>query len=118
MKPVEHAHSLPGEAARTARWFHAVSDPVRVQILEMVSHRARRVWELERALDTAQSRLSFHLKVLKEAGLFRACPDGSATIYEIQPEALDAMTGFIQSLNAGNDVHRCVLECCQGRTLR
>ena len=52
-----------------ARWFHALSDETRLQIVELLSHGERCVCELQDTLDAAQSRLSFHLRTLKDAGL-------------------------------------------------
>src|SRR5438034_10826953 len=52
-----------------ARWFHALSDETRLEIVRLLSHGVRCVCELQDVLGAAQSRLSFHLKTLKDAGL-------------------------------------------------
>ena len=54
---------------RAAVLFHALSDPTRLALLDMLKDGERCVCELQDELDAAQSRLSFHLKVLREAGL-------------------------------------------------
>src|SRR3989449_1331186 len=54
---------------RAARLFHALSDETRLEIVRLLSHGERCVCELQDVLDAAQSRLSFHLKTLKDAGL-------------------------------------------------
>ncbi len=54
---------------RAARWFHALSDQTRLEIVRLLSHGERCVCELQAVLDAAQSRLSFHLKTLKDAEL-------------------------------------------------
>jgi ArsR family transcriptional regulator len=105
-------HALPHETARIARRFHALSDPARVHIVEMVSHRERCVWELEQALDIAQSRLSFHLRVLREAGLLRAQRDGRRMYYALRPDALDEIVAFTESAKRGQQGGRCALTCC------
>jgi ArsR family transcriptional regulator len=46
------------------------------------------VCELQGALDAAQSRLSFHLKVLKEAGLVTDRKEGRWSYYRIAPDVL------------------------------
>ena len=51
------------ELARSAALFHALSDETRLRILGRLSQGERCVCELTDALDAAQSRLSFHLKV-------------------------------------------------------
>ena len=48
----------------------------------------RCVCELQDELDAAQSRLSFHLKVLREAGLVSDRKEGRWSYYSIVPESL------------------------------
>src|SRR5207244_134041 len=57
------------DLSRAARQFHALSDETRLEIVRLLSHGERCVCELQDVLDAAQSRLSFHLKTLKDAGL-------------------------------------------------
>ena len=61
---------------RAAELFHALSDETRLAIVEMLHDGERCVCGLQDALDAAQSRLSFHLKVLKDAGLVIDRNDG------------------------------------------
>ena len=60
----------------------------------------RCVCELTSALDAAQSRLSFHLKVLKDAGIVVDRRDGRWVHYSLSKEALDDAMGFIKSLKS------------------
>ena len=71
-----------------ARLFHALSDETRLGILEMLRDGERCVCDLQGELDAAQSRLSFHLKVLREAGLVTDRKEGRWSYYTIVPEAL------------------------------
>ena len=71
-----------------ARLFHALSDETRLAILEMLQDGERCVCDLQGHLDAAQSRLSFHLKVLREAGLVIDRKEGRWSYYAIVPEAL------------------------------
>lgn len=52
--------------------FHALSDPLRLQVLDLLREQELCVCELCDRLGTTQSKLSFHLKALKEANLVRA----------------------------------------------
>ena len=52
----------------------ALSDPLRLQVIEALANGERCVCDLTADLGLAQSKLSFHLKVLKDAGLLA---DGS-----------------------------------------
>jgi len=73
---------------RAVMLFHALSDATRLSILEMLRDGERCVCELQDELDAAQSRLSFHLRVLKEAGLIADRREGRWSYYRIVPEAL------------------------------
>ena len=74
--------------ARAAQLFHALSDETRLGILEMLRHGERCVCDLQADLDAAQSRLSFHLRVLREAGLVTDRREGRWAYYQINPAAL------------------------------
>lgn len=73
---------------RAVALFHALSDPTRLAALEMLRSGEKCVCDLQDQLDVAQSRLSFHLKVLKDAGLVSDRRDGRWSYYAIEPEAL------------------------------
>src|SRR5712671_3301758 len=97
---------------RAARWFHALSDETRLQIVEMLSHGERCVCELQDVLDAAQSRLSFHLKVLKESGLVTDRREGRWMYYALDREALDRIAAFVQAVKPGKHAGSCVRACC------
>jgi ArsR family transcriptional regulator len=73
---------------RAAQLFHALSDETRVAILDMLRDGERCVCDLQSDLEAAQSRLSFHLKVLRDAGLVTDRKEGRWSYYSITPEAL------------------------------
>lgn len=73
---------------RAVTLFHALSDATRLSILEMLRKGERCVCDLQEELDAAQSRLSFHLRVLKEAGLVSDRKEGRWSYYSIVPDAL------------------------------
>src|SRR5947208_14946575 len=86
------------DVQRAAAAFHALSDPTRLQILDRLRGGERCVCELTDALDAAQSRLSFHLKTLKDAGLVADRRDGRWVYYSLRPEAFDALVAAITAL--------------------
>lgn len=63
--------------------FHALSEPLRIQVLELLRTQELCVCELCDRLGVTQSKLSFHLKNLKEAGLVRARQDGRWIYYSL-----------------------------------
>ena len=99
-------------ASQIAQWFHALSDETRVRIVEMLSHKERCVCELEQVLDIAQSRLSFHLKVLKDAGLLADRKEGRWMYYNLQRETLDQIATYTKSVRPGKHAGSCTLACC------
>ena len=74
--------------ARSVQLCHALSDETRLAVLEMLRDGERCVCELQDDLGAAQSRLSFHLRVLKEAGLVSDRREGRWAYYRVVPEAL------------------------------
>jgi ArsR family transcriptional regulator, arsenate/arsenite/antimonite-responsive transcriptional repressor len=74
-------YELP--AHEIASGFHALSDPIRVKALELLQQQELCVGGLCEALDTNQSKLSFHLKVLKEADLVHARHEGRWIYYSL-----------------------------------
>lgn len=73
---------------RAVALFHALSDATRLAILDMLKDGECCVCELQDELDAAQSRLSFHLRVLKDAGLVTDRKEGRWMYYTIAPDAL------------------------------
>jgi len=73
---------------RAVQIFHALSDDTRLGILEKLRGGEQCVCDLQDGLDAAQSRLSFHLRVLKDAGLVSDRKEGRWSYYSIVPEAL------------------------------
>ena len=105
-------HSLPSELAHVALWFHALSDVTRVNIVQMLSYRERCVSELEQALDVPQPLLSFHLKVLKDAGLIGRRRDGQWVHYALQDDGLNFIIAFVETVKPGRHTG-CALDCCR-----
>lgn len=100
------------EAAQVARWFHALSDETRVQIVRRLSRGERCVCELTDALGAAQSRLSFHLKTLKTAGLVSDRREGRWVYYSLNPDALDAIAAFTAEIRPGEGWEGSRGGCC------
>lgn len=80
--------------------FHALSDETRLEIMERLKDGEQCVCDLTDALKTGQSRLSFHLKVLKDAGLITDRPEGRWTYYSLNREVLEELEEVVQSLQS------------------
>ena len=92
--------------------FHALSDETRLEIVSMLQGGERCVCDLMSALHAAQSRLSFHLKVLKDAGIVVDRRDGRWVHYSLSKEALDNAAGFIKALKSNRRLTVLDDGCC------
>ena len=92
------ATRTPGDTGRAAQLFHALSDPTRLSILRRLRLGERCVCDLTDALDAAQSRLSFHLKVLKDAELVIDRREGRWMYYTLNSDRLEEMAHLLEEL--------------------
>lgn len=86
---------LTKQRIKAAVLFHALSDQTRLELLDRLRDGEQCVCELTDALHAGQSRLSFHLRVLKEAGLIRDRPEGRWMYYSLNPEGLENLEDFV-----------------------
>ncbi len=86
------------DARTAAHLFHALSDETRLAVLDMLRGGDQCVCDLQSALDAAQSRLSFHLKVLKDAGLVTDRKEGRWSYYALNTERLAEATALLEDL--------------------
>lgn len=86
------------DLTRAARLFSALSDETRLGIVEMLRDGERCVCDLQEAFGAAQSRLSYHLKVLKEAGLVTDRKEGRWSYYTLVPECFGEAHDFVRAL--------------------
>jgi ArsR family transcriptional regulator, arsenate/arsenite/antimonite-responsive transcriptional repressor len=101
------------DLAQVARWFHALSDETRLQVVHMLTRGEHCVCDLQSSIGAAQSRLSFHLKTLKDAGLVTDRREGRWNYYALNPEALDAMAEFLAVSKPAPHATGCAcVGCC------
>jgi ArsR family transcriptional regulator len=87
-----------------AKIFNALSDPVRLEILEFLRDGEKCVCEIIPHVRLIQPMVSRHLKILKDCGLVKDRKDGNRRLYSItEPaifESVDAVTpDLISSLS-------------------
>src|SRR5215216_3137572 len=89
---VERAH-----AVRMAEVAKALSDPVRVQVVDVLRKHAGKVCvcELVPLFDISQPTLSHHLKKLREAGLVDSERRGLWAYYYVNAEALEELSALM-----------------------
>jgi ArsR family transcriptional regulator, arsenate/arsenite/antimonite-responsive transcriptional repressor len=86
------------DAVRAADLFHALSDPARVEIVGALLGGERCVCDLMEVVGAAQSRLSYHLKVLKDAGVVTDRREGRWAYYTLERAAIVEAEGLLASL--------------------
>jgi ArsR family transcriptional regulator len=102
----------PLDTRQAVGLFHALSDPTRLSILERLRFGERCVCELTDALDAAQSRLSFHLKVLKDAGLVTDRREGRWMYYTLNPDPLVELGELVEAIAAAPSAAERRAGCC------
>ena len=63
--------------------FKALSEPLRVEVIELLREQEMCVCDLCDRLDVTQSKLSFHLKTLRQAGIVRSRQQGRWIYYRL-----------------------------------
>lgn len=95
--PLARATLSQDEAADLERLFKALADRHRVQIVNVLASAedAVCVCALEPALGLAQPTVSYHLKLLVEAGLIVRERRGRFSFYRLAPGALDRLGALV-----------------------
>ncbi len=85
------------EAARLAQVAKALSDPIRVQLVDVLRRHAGKVCvcELQPLFEIKQSTLSEHLKKLREVGLVGVERRGLWAYYYVNPDALEELKAWL-----------------------
>jgi ArsR family transcriptional regulator len=81
--------SISVESAATG--FSALGDPIRLRILSQLTAGQRCVCELLEEIGIAANLLSYHLRVLRDAGLVEASRRGRWVDYRLATGGLDAL---------------------------
>ena len=89
---------MPPHQKRLARMLKALGNPIRFQIMETLAARQTcMTYEIVETTPLAQSTVSQHLKVLREAGLIQGEVEGPATCYCIDPDGVQWLKEQIES---------------------
>ena len=92
--------------------FHALSDETRLVLLDRLKGGEQCVCELTDAMKAAQSRLSFHLKVLKDAGLVEDRREGRWMYYSLSSQAIEELEDLVVSLKKAAKSAGSTRRCC------
>jgi len=100
------------DRTRVARWFHALADETRLRVVEQLREGEQCVCDLTDALETGQSRLSFHLKTLKDAGLVTDRREGRWVYYALKPQAITLLEEALGGMRSRRPGFRMVSRRC------
>ena len=81
--------------------YRALADPARLAIVEALRDGTRCVCELGPRLGLAQNLLSYHLRILREAGLVAGRRSGRRIEYEVRPDGLRELRESLDRLAGG-----------------
>ncbi|MDD1715951.1 MAG: metalloregulator ArsR/SmtB family transcription factor [Methanolinea sp.] len=73
--------------------YKACADPVRLKILALLMIQPLCVCVIKTIVKMADSKLSYHLTILKKAGLIEGVQQGNYIIYQITPDARTYIDG-------------------------
>lgn len=103
--PYQSLPQLSNDEMRLAKMLKALGNPVRFQIMQILAEKQICITgEIVEFTTLAQSTVSQHLKVLREAGLIIGEIEGPATCYCLNPEGIQWLKEQISKWLPG---------CCQ-----
>lgn len=106
--------AAPPETRTTLAQLKGVADETRLAILLQLRHGEQCVCDLTDTIQASQSLLSFHLRILREAGLVRDRRVGRWVHYAIAPEGLAALERFLGELRqSAESAPGCSERCCE-----
>ena len=100
------------DLASLARGFHALSDPTRLAIVGALSGGERCVCELTGSLDASQPRLSFHLRVLREAGIITGRREGRWMYYALNDARMEELQDLLCRTERWPHTGAALRACC------
>ena len=99
----EFADTQLGDSARAetiASAFKAISHPVRIRILDLLSRQSSPmcVCHIEARFTLSQPTISHHLRLLREAGLVDSERRGTWIYYAVRREGVEPLNSFVKSI--------------------
>jgi len=88
-----------------ARVFKAMGDPSRLEIVTTIGKNARSVTEIVQATGLSQTLVSFHLRILREAGIVTTKRNGPFILYSLSgPVFNNILLKLSTSINSKSSV--------------
>ena len=81
----------------------AISDPERREILEMLKEGKKTAGEISNSFNLTGATVSYHLSLLKDAGLICEEKDKNFIFYQINASVFEEMLCYFKSFLGGNE---------------
>ena len=81
--------------------FKAIADPVRRQILEGLRTHRQSAGEIAAAFNLSQATVSYHLKLLRQAGLVSVTKEKNFIYYELNASVFEEMLTWLYGMRKG-----------------
>ena len=78
--------------------FEALGDPQRRAIVELLGERERSVRELADELPISRPAVSRHLRLLSDAGLVSATPEGTRRLYRLDDQGIEEVGAYLETV--------------------
>lgn len=94
-----------------AKIFKALSDERRLRILELLRSGEKCTCTLTDEVNMPQSSLSYHMKILCEAGIVTGREDGKWTHYQISKKGSEKVLALLKDTIAIDEINICCDKC-------
>lgn len=91
---------------QTATIFKALCDETRVSIIQFLQSGEKCACNISEKLDIAQSKLSYHMKILCESGLVESWYVGKWTHYQISKDGSQTAIALLKTLTVSDDTNQ------------
>jgi ArsR family transcriptional regulator, arsenate/arsenite/antimonite-responsive transcriptional repressor len=89
---------------QVSTYFRALADPLRIQVIELLRSQELCVCELCDQLNVNQSKLSFHLKNLKDSNLIRSRQEGRWVYYSLNIAQFAILEQYLAEYRRFSDI--------------
>ncbi len=96
--PIEPLHLDETQATDLAAVFKAIGNPVRLQMLDILSRQGKQVCvcDIESCFELSQPTISLHLRVLRQVGLVDSEQRGTWVYYFVRADTMDRLRLFLR----------------------
>ena len=88
--------------------MESLSDPIRINILELMMNGEICVCDIVKVTGLSQSKISYHIKILKDSGLISDRQEGRWVYYKLDLEVLsDIQNWMVNLIQSSNNKRNC-----------